>query len=42
MTAGLFDLHPDIEPLVDGNLEKPYKKTELLDLMIKCLKEVEK
>lgn len=38
MTAGLIDLHPDIEDLIDGNLEKPYRKTELLDLMIKLLK----
>lgn len=38
MTAGLIDLHPDIEFLIDGDIVKPYKKTELLDLMIKLLK----
>lgn len=42
MTAGLLELHSEIEPYINGSITKPYRKTELLDLMMKSLEKVEK
>lgn len=41
ITAGLIDLHNEISPLINGSLEKPYRKTQLLNIIIKTLEKVE-
>lgn len=33
ITAGMFELHQEIEPLINGIISKPYKKMELLNLI---------
>jgi len=38
LTAGLIDLHSEIYPMINGFLLKPYKYTELLNLIEKNLK----
>lgn len=38
LTGGMLEFHQEILPLIQGSLLKPFKKTDLLDMMLKVMK----